>query len=81
MIEEAGGVIDFDVPPPDACRQGTWDSFSQINWYVTDDRLPIREVTVPITPRPKRMRTALKEAQARRHQANADREIARRSGI
>ena len=54
MIEEAGGVIDFDLPPPDVGKElGTLSP--RINWYVTDDRLPIREVTVPNTPRPERM--------------------------
>jgi hypothetical protein len=43
MISEAGGVVDFDLPPPDVGKES--GSLSpRIDWYVTDDRPPLREV-------------------------------------
>jgi hypothetical protein len=43
MIEEAGGIVEFDFPPPDVGQQcGTLSN--RIDWYVTDDRVPLREV-------------------------------------
>jgi F0F1-type ATP synthase membrane subunit b/b' len=42
MIEEAGGVVDFDLPPPDVGREsGTLSP--RIDWYVIDERPPLRE--------------------------------------
>ena len=61
MIEEAGGVIDFDLPPPDAGKEIGMLS-PRIDWYVTDFRGPLREPTAPLAPLPNRMRTVLKEA-------------------
>jgi hypothetical protein len=43
MIEEGGGVVDFDLPPPDEGKE-TGTLSPRIDWYVTDDRLPLREV-------------------------------------
>jgi hypothetical protein len=43
MIEEAGGVIDFDLPPPDEGKE-TGSLSPRIDWYVTDERPPLREV-------------------------------------
>jgi len=43
MIQEAGGVVDFDLPPPDVGKEsGTLTP--RIDWYVIDDRMPLREV-------------------------------------
>ncbi len=43
IIEEAGGIVEFDFPPPDVGQQcGTLSN--RIDWYVTDNRLPLREV-------------------------------------
>ena len=41
MIEEAGGVIDFDLPPPDV-GQETGVLSPRIDWYVIDARGPLR---------------------------------------
>jgi hypothetical protein len=42
MIEEAGGTVDFDLPPADLGKeQGTLSP--RIDWYVTDDRMPLRD--------------------------------------
>jgi hypothetical protein len=43
MIEEAGGVVDFDLPPGDVGRE-TGKLSPQIDWYVTDERPPFHEV-------------------------------------
>jgi hypothetical protein len=43
MIEEAGGVVDFDLPPPDEGKE-TGALSPRIDWYVTDDRPPLRDV-------------------------------------
>jgi hypothetical protein len=43
IIEEAGGIVEFDFPPPDVGQQsGTLSN--RIDWYITDDRGPLREV-------------------------------------
>jgi hypothetical protein len=43
MIEEAGGIVDFDLPPPDHGKESGKLS-GRISWYVTDERMPLREV-------------------------------------
>ena len=43
MIQEAGGVIDFDLPPLDVGKE-TGKLTPRIDWYVTDDRMPFHEV-------------------------------------
>lgn len=43
MIEEAGGVVDYDLPPPDLGKE-SGKLTARIAWYVTDDRTPFREV-------------------------------------
>ncbi len=43
MIQEAGGVIDYDLPPPDVGKP-TGALSPRIDWYVIDERKPIREV-------------------------------------
>jgi hypothetical protein len=43
MIEEAGGVVEFDLPPPWVGKE-TGKLTPQIDWYVTDERVPFREV-------------------------------------
>jgi hypothetical protein len=42
MIEEAGGVVDFDLPPMDLGKE-TGTLSPRIDWYITDDRMPIRD--------------------------------------
>ena len=37
MIEEAGGIVDFDLPPPDHGKESGKLS-ARISWYVTDER-------------------------------------------
>jgi hypothetical protein len=55
MIQEAGGSIDFDLPPPDVGQEaGTL--MPVIDWYVTDDR------TRPEAQFAKRMGQVIKEA-------------------
>ncbi|MGD0040942.1 MAG: hypothetical protein ABSE84_11090 [Isosphaeraceae bacterium] len=43
MIEEAGGIVDYDLPPPDHGKESGKLS-ARISWYVTDERMPLREV-------------------------------------
>ena len=43
MIEAAGGIVDYDLPPPDAGRETGKLSGSDA-WYVVDERMPFREV-------------------------------------
>jgi hypothetical protein len=43
MIQEAGGVVDFDLPPPWVGKE-TGTLSPRIDWYVIDDRMPFREV-------------------------------------
>jgi hypothetical protein len=42
MIEEAGGTVDFDLPPADLGKE-TGTLSPRIDWYVTDDRMPLRD--------------------------------------
>ena len=42
MIQDAGGVVDYDLPPPEYGKeQGKLSA--RIAWYVTDERTPLRE--------------------------------------
>ena len=43
MIEEAGGIVDYDLPPPNHGKE-SGKLTARIAWYVTDDRMPLREV-------------------------------------
>ncbi len=43
MIQEAGGVVDFDLPPPWVGKE-TGKLSPRIDWYVIDDRMPLRDV-------------------------------------
>ncbi|MGZ3415064.1 MAG: coiled-coil domain-containing protein, partial [Isosphaeraceae bacterium] len=43
MIEEAGGIVDYDLPPPNHGKESGKLS-ARISWYVTDERMPLREV-------------------------------------
>ena len=43
MIKEAGGVVDFDLPPLEIGKE-TGKLTPRIDWYVTDDRMPFHEV-------------------------------------
>jgi hypothetical protein len=69
MIEEAGGIVEFDFPPPDVGQQsGTLSN--RIDWYVIDSRVPLRKVRSSnservVAGRPdfqKRMSELIKEA-------------------
>ena len=42
MIEEAGGRVDYDLPPPDFGKE-TGKLTARIDWYVTDERTPLRD--------------------------------------
>src|SRR5207245_1197335 len=55
MIQEVGGVIDFDLPPPDVGKE-TGALSPRIDWYVIDDRTR-RQVQIE-----KRMGEVIKEA-------------------
>jgi hypothetical protein len=46
MIQEAGGVVDFDLPPPEVGNP-TGTLTPRIDWYVIDDRPPLRDVFTP----------------------------------
>jgi hypothetical protein len=39
MIEAAGGIVDYDLPPPEAGKE-TGQLSTRDAWYVTDDRMP-----------------------------------------
>jgi hypothetical protein len=43
MIQEAGGTIDFDLPPAEIGKE-TGTLSPRIDWYVIDNRPPLREV-------------------------------------
>src|SRR5271157_408830 len=43
LIEEAGGIVDYDLPPPGYGKESGKLS-ARISWYVTDERMPLREV-------------------------------------
>jgi hypothetical protein len=43
MIQEAGGVVDFDLPPPEVGKKSGVLS-PRIDWYVIDKRMPLRQV-------------------------------------
>jgi len=42
MIEDAGGVVDYDLPPPEVGKQAG-KLTARIAWYVTDERSPLRD--------------------------------------
>jgi hypothetical protein len=56
IIDEAGGMIEFDHPPPDVGKE-TGTLRPRIDWYVTDDRTVSPKESVP-----SRMREVIKEA-------------------
>jgi hypothetical protein len=43
MIQEAGGVVEYDLPPPWVGKE-TGKLTPRIDWYVTDERMPFRDV-------------------------------------
>jgi len=43
MIEEAGGRVDYDLPPPDFGKE-SGKLTARIDWYVTDERTPLRDL-------------------------------------
>ncbi len=43
MIQQAGGFIDYDLPPVYVGKE-TGKISPRIDWFVTDDRIPLREV-------------------------------------
>ena len=43
MIQEAGGIVDFDLPPLTSARRPA-RSRPAIDWYVIDDRTPLRDI-------------------------------------
>jgi hypothetical protein len=44
MIEDAGGVVDYDLPPPEVGTKESGKLTARIDWYVIDERTPLREV-------------------------------------
>lgn len=46
MIQEAGGIVDYDLPPPDIGKE-SGKLTARIAWYVIDERMPFREVYGP----------------------------------
>ena len=43
MIQEGGGIVDFDLPPPYIGKE-TGKLTPRIDWYVIDERTPLRDV-------------------------------------
>ncbi len=60
MIEDAGGVVDYDLPPPWLGKE-TGKLSPQIDWYVTDDRMPFRDVYNPSSEPMLKLESELKE--------------------
>lgn len=58
MIQQAGGVIDFDLPPPDVGKE-SGRLLPRIDWYVVDDRTPSDKLDPAFK---KRMGEVIKEA-------------------
>ncbi len=52
MIKEAGGVVDFDLPPLEVGKE-TGKLTPRIDWYVIDDRMPFHEVYARRNPKPR----------------------------
>jgi hypothetical protein len=50
MIEAAGGIVDYDLPPPDAGKE-SGKLTGRDAWYVTDTRMALRELygSSPVT--------------------------------
>jgi hypothetical protein len=46
MIQDAGGVVDYDLPPPEYGKP-TGKLSARIAWYVTDERPPLRDYYQP----------------------------------
>ncbi len=61
LIQEAGGTVDFDFPPPEIGKQ-SGKLTPRIDWYVTDDRSPLREFGPPEPKPDPRVREVVKEA-------------------
>lgn len=73
MIESAGGIVDYDLPPPDAGRE-SGKLTGRDAWYVVDNRIPLREVYSPSRV------TANESAENLKKQTDAIRE-ARQNGV
>lgn len=43
MIEDAGGTVEFDLPPPGVAGKESGKLSARIDWYVIDERIPLRE--------------------------------------
>lgn len=43
MIEAAGGIVDYDLPPPDAGKE-SGKLTGRDAWYVIDERMPLRQI-------------------------------------
>lgn len=43
LIQAAGGIVDYDLPPPEAGKE-TGKLTGRDAWYVIDERMPLREV-------------------------------------
>ncbi|QEH34342.1 hypothetical protein OJF2_28780 [Aquisphaera giovannonii] len=50
MIEESGGFVEYDLPPPETSQKESGKLSSRIDWYVIDDRKPLREVFASRSP-------------------------------
>ena len=43
MIQEAGGEVVYDLPPPEVGKE-SGELTPRIAWYVTDERIPLRDI-------------------------------------
>ena len=43
MIEDAGGTVDYDLPPPETGLKEQGKITARISWYVVDERAPLRD--------------------------------------
>ncbi len=58
MILRNGGTVDFDLPPPWVGKE-TGKLTPRIDWYVTDDRLPLRGINFSRSEPMAKMRSEL----------------------
>jgi hypothetical protein len=61
LIDESGGLVEFDLPPPNVGDE-TGTLKPRIDWYVVDARLPLRGAPPEQAKPPKRVGEVVKEA-------------------
>jgi hypothetical protein len=44
MIEDSGGIVEYDLPPPEVAGKVSGKLTARIAWYVIDERMPLRQL-------------------------------------